>query len=832
MGIPGLVGRYFNKNVRGIIEFIKLFNVGSVSIDFNALIHNVASKFFGYGEYLSKFKLSEQDTERKRKRIISERTSYTGEELEKMLFDKIWEKIVKIVEYFSPRKYLLICTDGVPVMGKICQQRQRRFKSHPKDLFDSNSITTGTEFMIRLDTFLRNKIEKNMVLLPPNVIYSSHLVPGEGEHKMMNLMKEHLTNIEGYHVIHGLDADLVMLSLVSPVKNILLSRYDDTHKYRDKPNYPRNKDERRNYKKHMKKEVIKINDLKNWLAGNFMPDTVIYDFILLSFFIGNDFVPPIASLIEMENTPDYNSFQYILEKYKEYGLGLTKWENDSYVIDEVNLRDFLSILLVDEPERLAASAGVKANYPMKQLNDAIIDGAFYYENFIENWYQSELDPVEGFNIEAILKYSTPGVATPFDKLSGEEELDPGVNDFRKLKMAEKYIITLKWILRYYQLGHFSVNFEHFYPHFHAPLLTEIVDILNYDTDKGYKFDKSVLPFSSLHQLLSVMPYHSIDVIPNELKDLYSYNSIIEHYHPVEFETEVFGSDKHKSIVKIPWIDPNMIRAAMKMCVFTEKRIVNWAEAENIHYERKETEHELKVEMKNTMRPGDIKLSDPWFTEILRGRKTVEGMIKKGKIANVKPGDTIVFFNPDKNERMSVTVSNVREYASIEDFVNGEELKKIAPHLNSEQSAIDIYEHLNEDYISRNDKYTFLAIEMKNSILETGKIKIRNEYSSRGRGGFPGRGRGFSGERERQPFRERTYTRKPQSEESSTERSYTERRPRTESPTSGSEESQPRKFTYLGEFSSRGSSRGSRGSRGGSRGSSRGSRGVPRSNVWG
>lgn len=130
------------------------------------------------------------------------------------------------------------------------QQRARRFKTKkaaleaaeaaamrgepPPDTepFDSNCITPGTEFMDRLIAhlrfFIRKKIAEDAEWQRPVVILSGPDVPGEGEHKIMEYMRirkaspEYMPNER--HCMYGLDADLVMLSLVTHEPRFCLLR--------------------------------------------------------------------------------------------------------------------------------------------------------------------------------------------------------------------------------------------------------------------------------------------------------------------------------------------------------------------------------------------------------------------------------------------------------------------------------------------------------------------------------------------------------------------------------------------------------------------------------
>ena len=75
---------------------------------------------------------------------------------------------------------------------------------------------------------IRKEISENALWRKLKVIYSGHLVPGEGEHKIMDYLRavrrsaEYSPNLR--HCIYGLDADLVMLCLASHELHCVLLR--------------------------------------------------------------------------------------------------------------------------------------------------------------------------------------------------------------------------------------------------------------------------------------------------------------------------------------------------------------------------------------------------------------------------------------------------------------------------------------------------------------------------------------------------------------------------------------------------------------------------------
>ena len=60
------------------------------------------------------------------------------------------------------------------------------------------------------------------------ILFTGSEVPGEGEHKIVEYMRQYKTssdyNIHTRHCIYGLDADLIMLSLITHEPSIAILR--------------------------------------------------------------------------------------------------------------------------------------------------------------------------------------------------------------------------------------------------------------------------------------------------------------------------------------------------------------------------------------------------------------------------------------------------------------------------------------------------------------------------------------------------------------------------------------------------------------------------------
>ena len=92
--------------------------------------------------------------------------------------------------------------------------------------WDTNAISPGTDFMINLSKLLQHFILTDPIFNNVEVVFSDHSIPGEGEHKILNYIKQNSFDNEPNIIIYGLDADLIMLSLVSNSSNVYLMRED------------------------------------------------------------------------------------------------------------------------------------------------------------------------------------------------------------------------------------------------------------------------------------------------------------------------------------------------------------------------------------------------------------------------------------------------------------------------------------------------------------------------------------------------------------------------------------------------------------------------------
>ncbi|KAL6699905.1 exonuclease N-terminus domain-containing protein [Trichoderma pleuroticola] len=303
MGVPKFF-RWLSERYPAISQVIaenRIPEFDCLYLDMNGIIHNCTHKDAGED---ATFRLSEEE-----------------------MFIRIFNYIEHLFGKIKPKKLFFMAIDGVAPRAKMNQQRARRFRTAldaekardkaiqdgielPKEEpFDSNCITPGTEFMAKLSQqlryFVNKKVSEDTDWQGCDIVLSGHEVPGEGEHKIM----EYIRNAKAQpnydpnvrHCLYGLDADLIMLGLLSHDPHFCLLREEVTFGRASKT---KSKElEHQNFyllhlcivREYLEMEFQELQN-KDVLAFPFDLERVIDDFILMAFFVGNDFLPNLPGL--------------------------------------------------------------------------------------------------------------------------------------------------------------------------------------------------------------------------------------------------------------------------------------------------------------------------------------------------------------------------------------------------------------------------------------------------------------------------------------------------------------------------------------------------------
>ena len=269
---------------------------------------------------------------------------------EEQIFVQIFAYIEHLFSKIKPRKFFFMAVDGVAPRAKMNQQLSRRFRTarEAKEIrdralakgeelpaeaaFDSNCITPGTPFMARLSKqlkyFIAKKVHEDADWRGIQVVLSGHEVPGEGEHKIMEYIRlakaqpDYNPNVR--HCLYGLDADLIMLGLLSHDPHFCLLREEVVFGPAKKKQRSTSLETQNFYLMHLSllREYLDLefSSLSESLEFEYDLERIIDDFILLCIFVGNDFLPHLPGLHINEGALHllYGIYKRVLPKAGSY----------------------------------------------------------------------------------------------------------------------------------------------------------------------------------------------------------------------------------------------------------------------------------------------------------------------------------------------------------------------------------------------------------------------------------------------------------------------------------------------------------------------------------
>jgi len=528
---------------------------------------------------------------------------------EEQIFKDIFNYIDFLFKTIKPRKVMFMAIDGVAPRAKMNQQRSRRFRtakeaqdkeqeavkkgeSLPETArFDSNCITPGTTFMIKLQEqlkyFVVKKVSTDELWKNVKVYLSGHEAPGEGEHKIMDFIRysKSQPDYDPYtrHCLYGLDADLIMLGSVShePYFSLLREevKYVKTKTADKKPTSP----EKINfYLLHLSilRDYLEIEfaEIKEKHPSLFNIENIIDDWVFMCILVGNDFIPHLPHYHINKNSLVvlYKAYMQVLPKLKGYinEEGYLNLERLEILFDK------LAELEQDQYNENSKEFEVfrKERSKIKKKDKKLInffgDDDEVFEDALEDDPNSE-PPT--FNAEDLLE-------DPDDEEDDESSTDEEVGflnstEFdlckrsyyeRKLNLKNvtedivrehtyAYIEALQWNLYYYYNG--CQSWSWYYPYHYAPYVS---DIRNFK-DFKIKFpnDKPLLPYE---QLLGVLPIASRRFLPESYQNMMvNKDSPLVDCYPTDFKLDLNGkSMPWEAIVLIPFIEENLLLQASEI----------------------------------------------------------------------------------------------------------------------------------------------------------------------------------------------------------------------------------------------------------------------------
>ena len=542
MGIPGFFG-FIKKYTKQVIktELDNKNNDLHFFLDFNGAI---------YTAYYSKSINSEEA-------LVSQTIQYL-------------ETLISIYKDYN-LKTLYIAIDGVPPRSKIEQQRKRRFHSvYERNIksklnekysqyistndkinkINTNIITPGTNFMKKLKKGIESYLKQNDVA--EEIIFSSSEIPEEGEHKIYKYLLDNNYTENDNIVIYGLDADLIMLSIITHINNIYLLR--------EKTDYGSYSFEFGDHNfLYLDIDSLKLsllNEFNEYQIDNIKNEDItnlLDDFVFICFLLGNDFIPKIPWL------SIYNSGNEILLKtYSQIHN-----QHREFLVDRKNkkINEHILFLFLEKLSDIE-------NTEMKTYYDKRLRKRIYLQE-CNNDLEKSLKILNQF---------------PLQHLKLEQEINPyDFNDWRynyykicfnltyneesKDHIVKNYLESILWTFKYYFLN--ITNWDWFYKYDYGPSMKDVLEYLNNNKilvrNKKQPFNinklelKKSKPIKEQELLLMVLPLESKALFPKKINF-----DKIKYYFPKEIYFATFyNSYFWQCKPKLPIIDYKDIKECLR-----------------------------------------------------------------------------------------------------------------------------------------------------------------------------------------------------------------------------------------------------------------------------
>ncbi len=512
-----------------------------------------------------------------------------------------------VSEIVKPKKVLFLAIDGVAPRAKMNQQRARRFKAAQERaesiadaqakgedvdedaLFDSNCITPGTEFMDTVGNhiryFLRKKCKEDPLWQNLEIVFSGHDVPGEGEHKIMQYIRDQRSKSDyspnTRHCMYGGDADLIMLGLATHEPHFVLLREVVDFGANSRKSSARQVTVQQTREAQF--QLLHLSVLREYievdlaLGCGFSPDIerLVDDFVLLTFFVGNDFLPHLPTLDIGEQAFDviFSAYRNLLRQSAGYIV------KDGTIHDVHRLEMLCQIIGKQEVDILAArddgvrSEAAKSSKSKGRSRAQVgpsLEEHEEMEEAKEAAYHAALLEALGKDV----KQGPTGLVVPeetagkdyrgryyFEKFKVVPGTAAGDSVLKKLMMS--YLEGLTWCMSYYMEG--CVSWTWYFPFHYGPMLADMKDLSTMFS--AIRFELGA-PFNPFQQLLGCLPPLSAKLLPRSYQYLMTNDSspLIEFY-PLEFVIDANGKKAPwEAVVVLPFIDEvRLIEAEGRFC---------------------------------------------------------------------------------------------------------------------------------------------------------------------------------------------------------------------------------------------------------------------------
>lgn len=581
MGIPKFF-RFLQESYPDIVSPNLVKKVASLWVDANAKIYTACDNVYGFND--------RNPEEALRKNQIAQNPDNKQQTYENCIRETI-DVLKNLIKKVEPEEVLGIMFDGLIPLAKIYQTRERRYRGAlPKQEISEETeedyenvptgegkgdvkqnkygwkqkmkdysrimITPGTTFMYDIDAFLSEWIMKDDPSFPPQKVYSSYKSDshGEGEHKIFDYLKKYygkdgkFDSIESddmkYHVIHGLDADLILLSLLSDIEGIILMRHD--------------------YGNYVMIDRLRSHILRDMVVDGKQVSSkiLISDFCCIMALIGNDFLKAHIMCSKMEN-----AIPMLIEAYHKLNKQFT---NEEGKIDFSVFEEYCNLLVEKEPvfvvehlmdalKEIPLYRSFPAEMTIGEIRKELkikLNSVEEMEskddiNKLENYITGNMSKIykmfrDQYNKNAVVPYAY----NVFDRLGVadiKEMIDvKNVSSSTIRNFCFKYLEGIQWNIVYYLFGHNQTRNNWGFNYHYSPLMIDLVEYMrSSNSHKTMKFNEIKVVEQKWHgivsQTLCVIPKEKMDILPPALHKYYrdEQAGLLDQF-PISYKVDYFN----------------------------------------------------------------------------------------------------------------------------------------------------------------------------------------------------------------------------------------------------------------------------------------------------